>query len=230
MNKIAIIQSNYIPWRGYFDLIAAVDEFIIYDEMQFTKRDWRNRNQIKTSNGLQWLTVPVKSKGNFNQKISDTEIDGQDWVMKHWKTLKQNYINAPFFIEICAWLEPIYFQQVYSHISILNRVLITAICDYLMIKSKISSSKDYALIDGKTDRLANLCTQAGGNIYISGPSAKEYINEEIFHSQGIGLEWFDYGDYPQYPQQHGRFIPEVSILDLLFNCGPKSAQYMRYVI
>lgn len=113
MKKVAILQSNYIPWKGYFDLIGAVDEFILYDDMQYTRRDWRNRNQIKTPQGVQWLTVPVRVKGKYEQKIRDTEIDGSDWAVAHWKALVQNYARAPHFAEIAAWLEPLYLSGSY---------------------------------------------------------------------------------------------------------------------
>ena len=168
MKKIAIVQSNYIPWKGYFDMIAAVDEFILYDDMQFTKRDWRNRNQIKTPDGVKWLTVPVKVKGKYLQTIRDTEIDGSDWTMAHRKAMVHSYCRAPHFDEIAKWLEPLYLAETYTHLSQLNRRFINAVCDYLGIKTIISNSWDYTLIEGKTERLADLCAQAGGTEYFSG--------------------------------------------------------------
>ena len=227
--KIAILQSNYIPWKGYFDLIAAVDEFIIFDDMQYTRRDWRNRNIIKTPQGKQWLTVPVKVKGKYHQKIKDTLIDGSDWNIKHWRSLLQNYSRAPHFKEISSWLEPLYLCQSYTTISELNRILIENICNYLDIKTDISNSSDYDIPNGKTERLVGLCNQSGGTEYISGPSAKDYIDEKILLDQKIKLTWFDYAGYQEYPQLWGKFIHEVSILDLLFNCGKNSPDYMKYV-
>ena len=229
MKKIAILQSNYIPWKGYFDLIAAVDEFILYDDAQYTRRDWRNRNQIKTPQGLQWLTVPVSVKGKYHQKIRDTEINGLDWGLLHWKTLAQNYRRAPHFEEIAAWLEPLYLKESYTHLSQLNRRFIRIVCDYLGIKTVISNSWDYILLDGKTKRLADLCVQANGTEYISGPAARGYIEEHIFTEWGIKLTWFDYSGYPEYSQLWGEFKHEVSILDLLFSCGKDAPRYMRYV-
>ena len=227
--KIAILQSNYIPWKGYFDLIAAVDEFIIFDDMQYTRRDWRNRNQIKTPNGPQWLTVPVLVKGKFNQKIKDTEIDGSSWTLVHWKSLSQNYRRASHFDEIAAWLEPLYLVESYRSLSQLNRRLMEAICDYLGIRTRMTNSWDYDLIDGKTERLADLCKQAGGAEYISGPSARGYIDENVFSDHDIKLSWFDYSIYPEYPQLWGEFTHHVTILDLLFNCGKDAPRYMRHV-
>jgi len=227
--KAAIVQSNYIPWKGYFDLIAAVDEFILYDDVQYTRRDWRNRNQIKTPQGLQWLTVPVKVKGKYRQTIRETEIDDVDWAKAHWKSLCQNYRRAKHFEAIARELEPLYLQTEHSHLSELNRTLIEWVCSKLGIKTKISNSWDYQLIDGKTERLADLCAQAGANEYISGPTARGYIDETIFAERGIKLTWFDYTGYPEYPQLWGDFIHTVSIVDLLFNCGNEASRYMRYV-
>lgn len=229
MKKVAILQSNYIPWKGYFDMIAAVDEFILYDDMQYTRRDWRNRNQIKTPQGIQWLTVPVKAKGKYYQSIRETEIEGSQWAKDHWRTLSQNYRRAAYFNEIAQWLEPLYVDKCYTHLSVLNRRFIEAICAYLGIRTVISNSWDYPLFDGKTERLADLCTSAGGSEYISGPAAKDYIEESVFIERGIKLTWFDYIGYPEYPQLWGEFAHGVSILDLLFNCGRDAPRYMRYV-
>lgn len=229
VKKVAILQSNYIPWKGYFDMIAAVDEFILYDDMQYTRRDWRNRNQIKTPQGVQWLTVPVLVKGKYHQKIRETEIDDSGWAAIHWKALEQNYRRAHHFAEIAAWLQPLYHSETYRHISQLNRHFIEAICNYLGIKTVITNSWDYTLFDGKTERLAGLCAQAGGTEYISGPAAKDYIEKTIFDERGIKLTWFDYADYLEYPQLWGEFTHGVTILDLLFNCGKDAHRYMRYV-
>jgi hypothetical protein len=229
MKKVAILQSNYLPWKGYFDMIAAVDELILYDDMQYTRRDWRNRNQIKTPQGVQWLTIPVLVKGKYCQKIRETEINGVEWAAEHWKALTHNYRRAPHFPEIASWLQPLYLEQTFTHISQLNRRFIEAICDYLAIKTVITNSWDYTLINGKTERLVNLSLQAGGTEYISGPAAKDYLDERVFSDLGIKLTWFDYAEYPAYPQLWGKFTHGVTILDLLFNCGKDSPRYMRCV-
>lgn len=226
--RVAILQSNYIPWKGYFDLIASVDEFIIYDDMQYTRRDWRNRNQIKTPQGRQWLTVPVKVKGKYYQTIRETELDGSDWAQAHWKALTLNYCRAPHFEEIASWLEPFYRHSSHTHLSVLNRELIEMICAWLGIKTQIRNSWDYRLVEGKTERLVDLCVQAGASEYISGPAARDYIQEPLFAERSIQLTWFDYAGYPEYPQLWGEFVHGVTILDLLFNCGKHSPRYMRY--
>lgn len=230
MKSVAIVQSNYIPWKGYFDLIASVDEFILYDDMQYTRRDWRNRNQIKTPQGVQWLTVPVLVKGRYEQKICETQIDDSaGWASSHWKTLEQNYRRAAYFGEIAEWLRPIYADGTHDNLSQLNRVLIEAVMEYLGIRTRLSWSSDYQLIDGKTDRLADLCSQAGGTTYVSGPAAKDYMDEAVFEARGIELAWFDYTGYLEYPQLWGEFTHGVTILDLLFNCGKTAPNYMKHV-
>lgn len=226
MKKIAISQSNYIPWKGYFDLIAAVDEFILFDDMQYTRRDWRNRNQINTPQGVQWLTVPIKVKGKYHQKIRDTEIDGDKWSAEHWKTLQQNYKRAPHFKEISELIKPLYMDRSFSYLSDLNREFIITICNYLDIKTKISNSWDYVLAEGKTSRLVDLCLQAGGTEYISGPSAKNYIEDKVFSAMNVKLTWFNYSGYPEYQQLWSGFHHNVTILDLLFNCGKLAPNFM----
>jgi hypothetical protein len=229
IKKVAIVQSNYIPWKGYFDLIAAVDEFILYDDMQYTRRDWRNRNKIKTPQGLKWLTVPVKVKGKYHQTIRETEIDGMDWAISHWNSLCQNYRSANYFNEIAQELEHLYLNTEYSHLSKLNRTLIGWVCSKLGIKTKISNSWDYQMTGNKTERLTDLCCQASGCEYISGPSARSYMDPKVFEERNLKLTWFDYEGYLKYPQLWGDFTHGVSILDLLFNCGPDAPRYMRYV-
>jgi len=229
MKKVAVLQSNYIPWKGYFDLIAAVDEFILYDDMQYTRRDWRNRNQIKTPQGVQWLTVPVKVRGKYHQTIRETQIDGSEWQSSHWKAISLNYRKAPYFNDFAAILQPLYFNKQYSDLSTLNRELIEMICRYLGIDTKITCSWEYKLVDGRTERLANLCHQAGADEYISGPAAKDYVDEKIFSNMGIKLSWFNYEDYPVYPQLWNGFTHGVSIIDLLFNCGNEASLFMKHV-
>lgn len=229
MKKVAILQSNYIPWKGYFDLIASVDEFILFDDMQYTRRDWRNRNQIKAPQGLQWLTIPVQAKGKYHQKIRETRIDGTDWTKAHWRTLVQCYRRAPCFKEIADWLEPLYLECSETYLSPLNRRFIEAVCAYLEINTVISNSWDYTLEEGKTERLAGLCADAGGGEYVSGPAAMDYIDENVFRERNIELTWFNYAGYAEYPQLWGEFAHNVTVLDLLFNCGKDARRYMRFV-
>lgn len=227
MKRTAILQSNYIPWKGYFDIIASVDEFIIYDDVQYTKNDWRNRNKIKTAQGLKWLTVPVKLKGRFGQEIREVEIDDPKWAASHWATIVQNYRHAKYFKHVAPLLETLYTNS-QQNLSEQNRAFISGICSYLEIGTRITNSWDYVTAEGQTERLVDLCRQTGAEEYISGPSAKDYIDQDQFNAAGITLSWVDYSGYPEYQQLWGEFAHGVSMIDLLFNCGPDSMKYMKH--
>ncbi|MEN5166225.1 WbqC family protein [Achromobacter kerstersii] len=227
MKTVAILQSNYIPWKGYFDLIAAVDEFVIYDDVQFTKNDWRNRNRIKTPQGVQWLSIPVGA--DIQRRVCEVELPAGRWADKHWRTLVANYGRAAYFDDVARWLKPLYLERDFLRLSELNVVLIKAICEYLGIRTVISDSSQYDYVPGKTERLVNLCQQTGAMRYLSGPAAKAYLDETAFAAAGIAVDWFDYAGYSAYPQLWGEFEHSVTILDLLFCCGPSASQYMRYV-
>ncbi|KOO58151.1 hypothetical protein WH43_10205 [Rheinheimera sp. KL1] len=227
MKKVAIIQSNYVPWRGYFGIIASVDEFILYDEMQYTRRDWRNRNRIKTNQGSCWLTIPVDVKGKFHQRICETKVAGQNWRKQHWQTIVQSYGKSKYFSDVSGWLEPLYLSSDAFMLSEINKQFINAICCYLNITTYISQSSDYDLVDGKSERLADLCRQAGAQVYMSGPAARGYIDEAVFQKENIHLQWADYSYMKPYEQLWGDFDPHVSILDLLFNCGRAAIDYLK---
>lgn len=227
MKKIAILQSNYIPWKGYFDIMGSVDEFIIYDEMQYTKNDWRNRNKIKTTNGLIWLTIPVKIE-KLNQKINETKIADNKWHIKHKNSLQTNYGKATKFKECKDFIFNIYEQASrLDYISEINYTFLNEINKFLKISTKISFSTDYNIGDGKTERLINICKQSNSNIYLSGPSAKNYIDEALFTKNNINLEWFDYIGYKEYEQLYPPFEHGVSILDLIFNTGEDAYKYLK---
>lgn len=228
--KVAILQSNYIPWKGYFDIIASVDEFIFYDEMQYTKNDWRNRNKIKTPNGLHWLSIPVATKGHLSQdvRIMDAKIVDKKWANFHWNTIKQFYKKAPYFKDYADIFEKIYKEcEQEEFLCKINYKFIYVINEILGIKTKISFSQDYGLIEGKTERLVDLVQKAGGTEYLSGSAAKDYIVSELFEEANIKLSWMDYSNYPEYPQLYPPFEHGVSILDLIFNCGPDVRKYMK---
>ncbi len=224
--KVAIVQSNYIPWKGYFDIINLVDEFILYDDVQYTKNDWRNRNQLKTPNGKLWITIPVHQK-KLDQKINETLVVNDIWRKKHWKTIIQNYSMAKYFDDYSELFEKLYLGSNEKLLSRINHRFLIAICGILGIKTKISSSMDYNLIEAKTERLVDLCKQAGAVEYISGPAAKGYINENMFKKEGIRLSYMDYSDYPEYNQLYPPFDHAVSIIDLIFNEGPDAPEFMK---
>ena len=225
MVKLAISQSNYIPWKGYFDLIATADEFIVLDQVQFTKNDWRNRNKIITPNGPCWISIPVGKK--ISRRICDVELI-QAWQENHWNILQNNYSNSKYFEEIMRWLKPLYFEEKYQFLSQANIKFIEAVCFYLEIDTKITNSTDYSILaEGRTERLLSLCNQAGSNHYISGPTAKDYIDEDLFSRDGIEITWMDYSNYPKYNQLCDKFDHQVSIVDLLFNCGKDAINHFK---
>lgn len=225
--RIAILQSNYIPWKGYFDIIGLVDEFIIYDEVQYTKNDWRNRNKIKTPTGIQWITIPVYQK-NLKQKISETQVSNYKWGVKNWNSLKANYSRATFFRDYSLILENFYSTFKSPFLSEINVALLRLICDQLNIKTAITNSIDFTLKGDPTERLVGLCKQKGATHYLTGPNAKNYLREDLFKEEGIDLEWMDYTGYTEYPQLYPPFDHGVSIVDLLFNAGPSSPDFMKW--
>ncbi len=226
MKKIVITQSNYIPWKGYFDMLNAADVFVVYDDMQYTKRDWRNRNLIKTPNGLSWLSVPVSVKGKYFQKISETEISDQKWTDKHWNTIKHNYSKSMFYKEICSLIEPLYARQ-YKTITEVNVAFIKVICGYLQIDTDIRYSSEFTLAEERSQRLLDICLELNGRKYISGPSAEAYLDQKLFSENGVEVEWFNFADYPEYDQLHGQFEHGVTILDVLFNTGHDAMKYLK---
>ncbi|STQ90574.1 WbqC family protein [Iodobacter fluviatilis] len=225
--KIVIVQSNYIPWKGYFDLIRQADVFVLYDDMQYTRRDWRNRNLIKTAQGLQWLTIPVKVKGKYEQRIDETEVSEHSWAESHWKSINNNYRRAPFFTEYASGIQSLYEEA--SHLLMLseiNYLFLTKICQWLSIDTPIMWSGQFPKVAGRTENLVHLCQSFQATDYISGPSASNYIDIDQFEKANIRLQYMTYAHYPEYPQLYGDFVHGVSILDLLFNCGEGAAQFL----
>ena len=228
MKKVIVTQSNYIPWKGYFDSFQLVDEVILLDEVQFTKRDWRNRNQIKTPQGSYWLTIPVDVAGKFSQSIWETMISDREWAKSHWKTIRQNYCKAPFFEKYSAKLEEFYLNNSDLQLSLINRKLLELVNECLAIRTPITWSHDYGKFEGKNQRLIEICKKANASDYFSGPAAKDYLDEKLFGDCGIRVHWLDYSGYPEYPQLYGEFTHQVSVLDLLFNTGDRAQNYMKH--
>ncbi len=226
MKKVAIVQSNYIPWKGYFDLIHAVDEFILFDDAQYTRRDWRNRNLIKTREGALWLTIPVQATGNYLAPIRSIVVDDPKWRVRHWRTIAASYGRAPYFKDYQTVLEDLYLGSEERGLSLINHAFLTAICRLLGIRTRITWSMDYEVAGGKTERIVSLCRQAGAGTYLSGPSARAYLEPAPFEAAGIELAFFDYAGYPEYPQLHPPFRHDVSVLDLLFSEGPAATSRM----
>jgi hypothetical protein len=227
--RVAIVQSNYIPWKGYFDLIRAVDEFILLDTVQYTRRDWRNRNKIKTADGTAWLTVPVKAKGLYEQRICDTETENSAWAQKHWSSFRSHYGRARYFGQYRELFEPLYRNEPPGLLSEINRTFIAAICRALGITTQITSDADYTTASGKNERLLDLCRQSRATEYLSGPAARDYLDESLFAACGIKVTFADYSGYPEYEQLFPPFEHAVTVLDLLFNVGPAAHEFLKDV-
>jgi hypothetical protein len=225
--RIAIVQSSYIPWKGYFDLIASVDEFVLFDDVQYTKRDWRNRNRIKTPNGPLWLSIPVEVKGRFEQRICETHIADRQWAEKHWRSVRASYARAPFFRQYEAELECLFREAAHDRLSAANHACIAGLCRMLGIDTPLTWSMDYAAEGDRTGRLVSICRQAGASEYLSGPAARAYLDEEQFRAAGIGVVFADYSKYPEYPQLYPPFDHFVSVIDLLVHAGPDARAFMK---
>jgi WbqC-like protein family len=223
--RVAVLQSNYVPWKGYFDIVNSVDLFIFYDDLQFTKNDWRNRNRIKAAQGPEWITIPVGQ--DLHRLICEVELKDPTWQAKHWRTLQQNYGRCAHFSRYKAYLEDLYLGRRWTNLSELNQSLIRHIAhDFLGSRTEFADSRKWTLHGQKLDRLLDLVVQSGAATYLSGPAAKAYIEPERFADAGIALEWQDYAGYPEYPQRFPPFEHGLSILDLLFNTGPDAAWYI----
>jgi hypothetical protein len=224
--RVAIVQSSYIPWKGYFDLMRRVDEFILYDDAQYTRRDWRNRNVIKTKDGLLWLTIPVEVKGKFHQAIKDVRVSDPAWSDRHFKSIAAAYARAPFFRCYRDAIEDLYRGAPCPRLSDINRRFLEGLAQLLGITTPISWSMDYDLPEGRVERLVALCRQARATAYLSGPSAKEYIDARLFADAGIDLAFIDYRGYAEYPQLYPPFVHQVSAIDLLLHTGADAPAYM----
>ena len=222
--KVGIIQSNFLPWRGYFDFIREVDLFILHDDLQYTKGDWRNRNKIKTPNGVQWITVPVHYQ-HTNQLIEETSIDNsKPWTRSMLNKIRNSYQKAPFFELYFSELSDLLLEPAAS-ISDLNLRLINWVCAHLEIKTPITFSQVYHPQGTKTERLIGILEQVGATTYLSGPAAQVYLEPDLFEQANIRLEYKVY-DYPEYEQLYPPFEPGVSVIDLLFMVGEKATKYL----
>jgi hypothetical protein len=225
--RISIIQSCYIPWRGFFDLIGRCDEYVMFDHVQYARRHWHNRNRIKTATGLAWLTIPVITKGRLEQTIDEVEIE-KPWTAKHWRAIELAYQRAPYFSRLAPTIHDWYERAAnVKQLSEVNAIFLTEIARLLGVHTRFVRDTAYPAQGKKTERLLAIIRAAGADRYLSGPSAKSYLDEGLLADAGIAVEWMDYSGYPEYPQLHGPFEPAVSVLDLLFSVGPDAPHYIR---
>ena len=230
MSRVAILQSNYIPWVGYFELMNSVDIFVIYDEVQYTKRDWRNRNLIKTDNGKLWLTIPCKVKGENFQSISEVRVSSQHWRKKHWLSITNYYRKSEFFDSYKDIFQQIYCQN-HELLSEINLSFINEIKNILGIKTNIIYSseipKKQESYKNPTTRLIEICKAFNVSSYKSGPAAKKYFDIDLAKKNKIDIVWFKYKRYKEYKQLYQPFIKNLSIVDLIFNIGNDAKKYVN---
>jgi hypothetical protein len=226
--NVVILQPSYIPWRGYFEQIQRADVFVFYDDVQYDKHGWRNRNRIKNRQGGQWLTIPVHSGGVVDENIPINEVEiawQQPWNERHWRAIRENYARAPYFKRYAPWLESVY-SRCPEKLADFTIPFTIEIAGLLGIEStRFLRSSELRARGQKTDRLIHILKRLGAAHYISGPSARSYIEEEKFQAAGITLEYMEY-NYPEYPQLYPPFDPFVTILDLLLMCGPEAGRYI----
>jgi hypothetical protein len=225
LKRVAVIQSNYVPWKGYFDIIHDVDLFIFHDDVQYTKNDWRNRNKVKVPGGTTWLTIPVGDQSH--QLIYEVTLENPRWQRAHFAKLYASYGKTPCWTRYADFLEYVYREREWTHLSDLNQFLTQHIAhEFLGIEVEFRDSREYSLEGRRLERLLELLGKAEATRYVSGPSARDYIVESKFEEAGIELVYKDYAGYPEYPQFYPPFEHGVSILDLLFHAGEESPYFI----
>ena len=223
--RVVINQSNYLPWKGYFDLIHDADVFIFLDDVQYTKNDWRNRNRFKGPNGTFWLTIPTG--GSTSQRISDVRLPRGPWAQKQWRTLSHNYRTSPYFSDYSSFFLHAFESMEWRTLSDFNQHLIKVIArDFLHLNTRFMNSAQFGFDATGQDKVISLIKAVNGTSYISGPAAKAYLDPAAFAAAGIELIWKDYSGYPEYQQPYPPFEHAVSVVDLLFCVGPHAADYI----
>jgi hypothetical protein len=223
--RAVILQPSYLPWLGYFDQLYKSDVFVLYDDVQYDKHSWRNRNRIKTPSGAQWLTVPVLTHGQGKPTNREIRIDDrQAWGRKHLQALRVNYAKAPAFGEVVQRLEAVLLRP-WARLFDVNYALLEATCDLLGLQRDIRLSSQMDIPGEKTERLVAICRALGADRYLTGDAAKDYLDERQFAEKGIQIEYHRYR-HPVYQQLHGEFVPYLSVVDVLMNYGRESRKIL----
>jgi len=215
-------QAEHLPWLGFFDKLRQCDVFVLLDTVQFARRDFQNRNRIKGANGPVWLTVPVASKGSFDQSIGEVAIvNDRDWRRKCWSAIEHSYRKAPHFTGHRAFFEELYRRE-WTRLLDLNLAVIRHLAEQLGIGTRLVLGSELGIRDrGGTQVALAACRAVGATTYLSGAFGRDYLDEEQFHAASVAVRYQDF-QHPVYPQQFGAFLPKLSAIDLLFNCGPES--------
>lgn len=226
MSVVVVLQPGYLPWLGFFDQLIRSDVFVYYDDVQYDKHGWRNRNRIKSPTGPIWLTVPVLNGGRFGQKINEVEIDNRSsWARKHITAIGQNYSKAPYVRRFLPQLEELLMRR-WDSLAELDIASVEMICDWIGIDRKVERSSQLGIEGEQSGRLLDICRHFKADRYLSGDSAQNYLDIEAFAQQGVQVEWQSY-QHPVYRQLHGEFIPYLSIIDLVMNLGEKSLSVLN---
>lgn len=220
---VAILQPGYLPWLGFFNQMRRADVFVYYDDVQYDTHGWRNRNRIKTQHGPLWLTVPVRHTGLSKPLILDVTIDARtNWAKKHVSSIRQAYAAAPFVKQYLPRLEELLMRP-WERLVDLDIAVAGLLAEWLALERRIERASRLGIAGGQSERLVNICRHFGASRYLSGNAAKDYLDVALFERNGIAVEWQDY-EHPVYPQLHGEFVPYMSALDLILNCGERSAE------
>jgi hypothetical protein len=224
---VSVHQPHYLPWLGYFGKILRSDVFVILDNVQYKKREFQNRNQIKTPSGPAWLTVPVITHGHYEQMTGDVRIDPTDnWRAKHLRAIEMSYGKAPFFNKYYQSLEALYMGTEWNLLMDLSAAQLRLFFEWLGIRTPVRFERELGIAGVKTERIANICKSLNGDTYLSGSGGKDYMDESVFGAAGLKLAYQKF-EHPVYPQLHGDFKPYMSIVDLVFNCGEESLEIIR---
>lgn len=219
---LVVLQPGYLPWLGFFDQMRRADLFVYYDDVQYDKNGWRNRNRVKSSKGEpHWLTVPVRV-GSLEQRINETEIDNrQPWARKHTGTVRQFYAKAPHLKRYLPELEELLAGRRWESLLELDEAVVGLLCRWMGLERPTLRASELKIEGERSERLLNMCRRLGARRYLSGSAARSYLDVSLFEREGVEVVWQDYS-HPIYPQQHGEFVPFLSALDLLLNCGDES--------
>ena len=221
MTTVVVLQPGYLPWLGFFDQLRRADVFVYYDDVQYDKHGWRNRNRIKTQSGPVWLTVPVRHSGLGTPRILDVEIDGrQPWARKHAASVRQAYAAAPFAARYVPELEEVLHRK-WERLVDLDLACASLLAGWLGLARRVERSSALGVCGERSERLLRICQQFGATRYVSGDAARDYLDVALFERHGIAVEWQAF-EHPVYPQLHGPFVPFLSALDLVLNCGDEA--------